>query len=62
MNEEKLADLLHEARCGPVAWEGDEQLMWGVDHRAWDIATAKALFALISAEGYWIANYIDALE
>lgn len=40
---ERLADAIHEARCGPVLWKGNEHVPWSDDHREWDIATAKAL-------------------
>jgi len=40
---DRLAALLHEARCGPEAWKGNEHVPWTDDHHEWDVATAKAL-------------------
>lgn len=41
-----LADIIHEARCGPVMWRGDEHVPWTDNHREWDVATAKAMLLL----------------
>lgn len=43
---ERLADALHEARCGGAQWPGSGDgppVPWPVTHREWDVATAKAL-------------------
>lgn len=52
---ERLATLIHEARCGPEEWKGEEHFPWTLDHRDWDVATAKALgllgVRLAAAEG-----------
>ena len=40
---ERLAALLHEARCGPYNLE---HVPWTPDHHEWDVATAKALLLL----------------
>jgi hypothetical protein len=40
---DRLAALLHEARCGP---ESTEHLPWTDDHHEWDVATATALLLL----------------
>ena len=39
---ERVADLIHEARCGAIDNDAEEH-RWGVTHREWDVATAKAL-------------------
>lgn len=56
--EEQLADLIHEARCGPEEWKSSEHIPWTDDHREWDLATARALLML----GVWPPKLVEQVK
>ena len=58
-----MVALLHEARCGPESWKGNEHAPWSDDHHEWDAATVKALRLLgVSLERVAAALVPDSLD